>query len=41
MFSSSNSLERETEEYQDVSSGGYESGEGSMSCGSSSSDELC
>ena len=39
MSSSSNSLEREIEEYQDVSSGSYESGEGSMSCGSSYSDE--
>ena len=39
MSSSSNGLEREIEEYQDVSSGSYESGEGSTIYGSSSLDK--
>ena len=39
MSSSSRSLEREIEEYQDASSGIYESGEGSTSYSSSSSDK--
>ena len=39
MSSSSSSLEREIEECQDVSSGSYESGKGSISYNSSSSDE--
>ena len=39
MSSSSNSLEREVDEYQDVSVGSYESGEGSTSYSSTSSDE--
>ena len=39
MSSSSSSIEREIDEYQDTSSGSYESGEGSTSYSSSSSDE--
>ena len=39
MSSSSSSLKREIEECQDVSSGSYESGKGSISYSSSSSDE--
>ena len=39
MSSSSNSLEKEVDEYQDVSVGSYESGEGSTSFSSTSSDE--
>ena len=39
MSSSTSSIEREIDEYQDVSSGSYESGKGSMSYSSSSSDE--
>lgn len=38
-MSSSSSIEREIDEYQDVSSGIYKSGEGSTSYSSSSSDE--
>ena len=39
MSSSSSSIEREIDEYQDSSFGSYESGEGSTSYNSSSSDE--
>ena len=39
MSSSSSSTEREIDEYQDASSGSYESGEGSTSYSSSFSDK--